>query len=239
MADSLLRNDLISNSLLVKSQSVKVIAQTHFNGLINSAIKERTRTPEPAKNIIEVMSLISQAINDYEFRTHVTEDAKINVVYSKPDTDAVLEVISLELTKRQPGMWGQGRPFENNVTSLRPLLREEVEDPEHPGYRRAVLGYFYDNILTLTCWARTNKTANERALWLENLMEEYQWFFVYSGANRVLYQGRKEELVHEVGNNKYYGRPIDYFVRTEKIRQVSEKTLEEICIRFHIGDSFK
>ena len=116
-----------------------------------------------------------------------------------------------------------------------PRAWRNEEDPENPGYRRAVLGYWYDNMLTLTAWARTNKAANERALWLENVMEEYTWFFVYSGSQRVLYQGRRAEKLTEVENNKIYGRPIDYFVKTEKLRTVSTKTLEEIVVNLGIS----
>lgn len=234
---SVLRNDIVPNEFKERPLNVRVIAQGHFDGLLNRTLADKTKTPRPAKNIIEVMDLISQAVSDYELRTHVTEDAKIDVTYSKPDTDKEVEVISMELTRREPGMWGQGSPFENRTQNLRPILREYTDDAEHPAYRKAVLGYFYDNMLNLTCWARTNKAANERALWLENVMEEYSWFFVYSGVNRIFYQGRRGELVHEVHGNKFYGRPIEYFVRTEKIRRVSEKVLEEICIRFHMGDA--
>lgn len=232
--------DLLPPSLLVDPERVRVIAEGHFNGLINTAVTPgRTQTPQAAKNILETMELVRQAIKDYELRTHVTEEAKIDVTYAKPDVDRDIESISVEIVRREPGMFGQGAPFGSATKNLRPILRENVRDPEHPGYRRAVLGYFYDNMLRFTCWARTNKAANERVLWLENVMEEYSWFFVYSGANRVLYQGQRDDVVNEVGNNKYYGRPVDYFVRTEKLRQVSEKTLEEICIRFGLGDAPK
>jgi hypothetical protein len=62
------------------------------------------------------------------------------------------------------------------------------------------------------------------------MMEEYTWYFRYSGVNRIFYQGRGREIVREFHNNKIYGRPIDYFVRTEKLRVMSQKTMEEILI---------
>jgi len=232
--ESVLRNDILDPELLKSKSGIKVIAETQFVNIIQKAHRPPTKTPLPAKNIVEVMSLFSEAFKDYEIRTHTTEDARVKLLYEKPDREAQLEAISIILEKREPGMYGQGRPFENDVRQLRPLLREETEDPDHPGYKRAVLGQFYDNMLRLTAWARTNKAANDRALWIENVMEEYTWFFVYSGVNRVLYQGRSEEQVREVNGNKIYGKPIDYFVRTEKLRNVSQKELEEVCIRLAI-----
>jgi hypothetical protein len=229
--ESVLRTDLIDKSLLKDPESIKVVAENHFNALVNKAKAiERTRTPFPAKNIIEVMDLIRQAIITHEDKTHITEDAKVDVVYHRPDIDIDVEVVSMEFVKRQPGMFGQGRPFENKVANQKPLLREVKDDPDHPGYKRAVLGYFYDNVLRLTCWARTNKQANERALWLEQLMEEYTWFFVQSGVNRILFHGWQKNETLTVNDNKYYGRPIDFYVRTERLLNVSQKKLETICI---------
>jgi hypothetical protein len=132
-------------------------------------------------------------------------------------------------------MFSQGRPMEKKVQNLRPIVREILDDPDNPGYRKAILGYFYDNILRITCWARTNKAANARALWLEDVMEEYTWFFVYSGVNRILYQGRGPERYKDVANNRIYGRSVDYFVRTEKLRTISQKTLEEIVINLAVA----
>lgn len=235
--ESVLRTDILPAELTENQQRVRVIAETQYNTILHNSVRlEKTKTPQPSKSIIEVMELVSQAISDYETRTHTNEDAKVGVTYENPDTTRQVEVISMSLARREPGMFAQGSPFQGNVKNRRPLLREEVVDPDHPGYKRAVLGFFYDNILRLTCWARTNKQANERALWLENVMEEYTWFFVYSGVNRLLYDGRRDETVYDEGT-KYYGRPIDYFVRTEKIRQVSEKTLEEVVIRLALANA--
>lgn len=219
-----------------RSAKIKVYAEEAFNAIVEPArqsLDTRT-TPGRAKDINEVMSLIEEAIRDYEKREHATEDKKVKFTYEYPDNEAKLEAISVELTRREPGMFSQGAPFEGNIRQLRPLLRAEYEDPENPGYRRAVLGYCHDNILTLTPWARTNKAVNDRALWLEDLMEEYTWFFRYSGVARILYWGRGEEKQRLISNNPIYGRPINYYVRTEKLRSVSEKELEEICIRVGI-----
>jgi hypothetical protein len=62
-------------------------------------------------------------------------------------------------------------------------------------------------------------------------MEEYSWWFKLQGLDRVLFWGRNSDIVTTVNENKWYGRPIDFFVRTEKIRTFQEKTLEEILVR--------
>jgi len=62
-------------------------------------------------------------------------------------------------------------------------------------------------------------------------MEDMTWWFVAQGVQRVLYQGQGSDLVTIVNENKWYGRPIDFFVKTEKLRVFSEKKLEEIIIK--------
>lgn len=231
--ESTLRVDLLSEELSTPEQKIKVITESAYNTIVRNAVRleQKTRTPGPAKNILEVMDLIKSAVEDYETRTHSTTDSKINIVYEEPDKLTNLEALTIKLIRREPGMFGQGTAFENKTRQLKPLLREEVDDLENPGYKRAILGQFYDNILRLTCWARTNKVANERSLWLENVMEEYAWFFAYSGVNRILYYGRGPEDTITVDQSRVYGRCLDYFVRTEKIVTISQKELECIVVR--------
>ena len=66
-------------------------------------------------------------------------------------------------------------------------------------------------------------------------MEMYDPFFVYSGVNRLLYESWRTNEVIDIGSNRYYGRPIDFFVRTEKLVEVTEKTLEQIIIKLAIS----
>lgn len=236
MADSLLRTDLIPQELLVDPEQVKVIIETQFSNISENAVRiDRTVTPGKTKDIVEVAELIEKAIRDYETRLHTTEEGKVNLVYERPEKDFDGETIAISFAVRAPGAIGQGGPMESKTKNLRPVLREIRDDPDNPGYKRMVLGYYYDNVIRLTCWARTNKVANTRAIWLENLMEEYTWWFVYSGVNRIFYDGWKTPVVLDINNQRYFGRPIDFFVRTEKLINVSQKTLEEIYIRLALG----
>jgi len=230
---STVRTDLLSEELTKNPERIRVIAETAYNTVVRNAVRldQKTKTPGEAKNILEAMELIKSAIEDYEKRSHSTTDSKIYVTYEEPDKLANLEALTIKLVRREPGMFGQGTAFENKTRQLKPLLREELDDPENPGYKRAVLGQYYDNLLRLTCWARTNKAANERSLWLETVMEEYSWFFAYSGVNRVLYFGRAPEQTITVDESKIYGRSLEYFVRTEKLISVSEKELECVAVR--------
>jgi hypothetical protein len=232
LTGSTVRTDILSDDIKTDQKKVQIFVESVYKTIVNNADKlEKTRTPGAAKEITEVMELIKSAIEDYEIRVHSTNDSKIHITYEEPDTLANLEALTIKLIKREPGMFAQGTVFESKTKQRKPLLRDEIEDPDNPGYRRAILGQWYDNMLRLTCWARTNKAANARSLWLETVMEEYAWFFVYSGASRVIYDGRGPEETITIDGSKVYGRSLDYFVRTEKLRSISQKELELIVVR--------
>lgn len=226
---SRLRTDILPTAL--KEEPSHVVISREYCALIeNSDPLDPSTTVGLSKNIVEVMDLIKEAIEDYEKRNKTLDRNKVVVAYEDPDKPISYDTVTISIERRQPGAFGRGRPFENDIKNRRPILREEGEDPDHPGYRRAILGYFHDNIIRLTCWSLTNKEANARMLWLEEVIEQYLWYFRLSGVSRILYQEHGPQLAKTVVNNKLYGRPIDLFVRTETIRAVSEKELETIYI---------
>jgi len=226
--------DLLNSELT--EEQVRIQVQAQFDFIRTEAEQEakkfgRSKSLGEAKSLLEFVDLVRQAIDDYENRQGIQEPNKVLFTEEEPDYAARTETITFSLLRREPGAFAQGGPFEGKVKNLRPRHRETSEDPANPGYRQMVSGYVYDNLIRLTCWARTNKAANARARWLENLMEDNTWWFVAQGVQRVIYQGEGADIVTVIDNNKWYGRPIDFFVRTEKLRTFSEKTLEEILIK--------
>lgn len=225
--------DLLDTELT--EDQIKIRIEHHFDFIASTAVDERkskiSKTPGEAKTLLEFYDLVRQAIVDYETRQNVIDSAKVVFTEEEVDKAAESETITFSLVRREPGSFGQGPPFQSKVKNLRPRLRELGTDPENPGYRQMVTGYWFDNVVRLTCWARTNKAANARARWLESLMEDYNWWFVIQGVPRVIYWGENADIVTVIDNNKWYGRPIDYYVKTEKLRVFCEKTLEEILIK--------
>jgi len=228
--DPQLRRDILDPELIKDQKKVKFEVQTQYKKIIEGTIG-RSQTSMPTKNIIEVQTLIKDAFENYYEREGKGEDAQVRFSYEKPDTKLELEIVSLSLERREPGSFSQGGPFAGGVKNLKPILREEKDDPDNPGYKLAILGYWYDNTLRMTCWARTNKAASDRALWVENVMVEYNYYFTSSGVPRVIYQGRGPEVTREFDGVKVYGRSIDYYVKTERLRAVRQKTLELIIVQ--------
>jgi len=197
----------------------------------------KSKTLGQAKSLLGFYELVKLAIDHYESRGGTPEINRVTLVEEDPDIESQTETITYSLMKREPGAFSQGAPMEGRVKNQRPRYREAGNDPSEPGYRYVVYGYWYDNIVRFTCWARTNKTANKRAEWFEDMMHEYSWWFKAQGVDRVLFYERQPDLTVVIDGNKWYGRPFDYFVRTEKLRVFKEKQLEEIIIKLGIGTS--
>jgi hypothetical protein len=233
-----LLQDLLKDELLDQNKVRIVVRDVFSNSLVDPDFKRVTpisfKTPEKSTSLSGFYDLVYQAINNYESRSNISDSNKIVFTEEEPDVNAKSETITFSLLKREPGAFSQGAPFEGNIKNLRPMFREEGNDKDNPGYRYMVLGYKHDNLVRFTCWARTNKQANFRAEWFEGFMEEYAWFFKAQGIERVLFQGRSADIVTEINGNKWYGRPLDFFVRTESIRIFTEKAIEEILVNLKV-----
>lgn len=241
-------NEILNSSLteeqvrIVVTQQFDLFARDAAKSTLTSDTLERLRSVGDAKDIHSLtptdgfFELVRQAINDYETRARTPTANKVFFTEEEPDVKSETETITCSLLSREPGAYSQGAPLQGKVKNLRPIIREVAADDSNPGYRSVVQGFLYDNVVRFTCWARTNKRSNYRAVWFENFMEDYTWWFVLSGVKRVIYQGQGKDIVVTVNNNKWYGRPIDFFVQTEKLKVFSEKTLEEITLRLSVHE---
>jgi hypothetical protein len=230
--------DLLSEDLTTDRRRV-IVSQVFDNSITDGSIvypdhSGITRTLGNTKSLLEFYNLVRQAKDDYESRAGTLDRNKIIFTEEEPDIESETETITFSLIKRVPGSFGRGAPFEASVKNLKPVLRETGRDSENPGYNYAIHGYWYDNLVRFTCWARTQKSANRRAEWFEGFMEEYTWWYRMQGVSRILFWGRDADTTIETDNNKWYGRPFEYFVRTETLRVFSEKQIEEILIRLAV-----
>lgn len=227
--------DLLNDN--ISTNPPRIIVSQVSEYIKDTSVAPRGNLFSPRKSLVEFYDLVRQAIDHYETREGTPTVNKINFTEEEPDSDSKTESIVFSLISRSPGQFAQGKPNTRDHVNYRPMFREAIEDTDYPTYNKTILGYYYDNNVRFTCWARTNKTANTRADWFEEVMENYSWWFKLQGVDRVLYLGRDTDIVTTVNNNKWYGRPIDFFVRTEKIRVFREKMLEEILISLHVDEN--
>ena len=220
----------------LEDQPPRVIAQHIAGGIQTTAGQPLSKTPGTAKDISEFYDLVKQAITHSENESNASAERKVDFTrdYSLGPGGMKNEIITYKLKRRQPGDFSQGDPFGGTVKNLKPIFRESINDEDNPTYKKLIFGYWYDNEVEFTCYGRTNKEADQRALWFEKLMNNYLWFFRYSGVNRVLYLGRGEETSEKFDGYTMFGRSIKFFVRTEVISVVSEKPIERIVLNLSI-----
>lgn len=139
------------------------------------------------------------------------------------------EIISFEIAERGPGTFEQGTPG-RGIKMRKPILLGTERDPVEPQYKVYVLQLWYDNFVSLGCWALTLGAMNKRIEWLENLMISYGWFFEAKGFH-LRYEGLGDAQRQDAkGGGKYYGRPLIYWVRSQKTFKIYEKTLDQLII---------
>lgn len=221
----------------LKEDPVRIRAKSIFQHQVTKAQNfGRSQAPGQARNYYEFLQLLDTALTDYQERYPIVDGRKLRTSWERIDDLSDTEVITISVTKREPGAYSQGPPMEGSVKNLRPILRESRPDPDNPGYQVAILGKWFDNLVRFTCWAQTNKEAIQRSFWFEEFMEKYNWFFVASGTPRVLFMEHEEQVIDNDGN-KIYGRSLVYYVKTEEITLISEKQIEEICITLGVEKS--
>lgn len=157
----------------------------------------------------------------------------IAIVENYPPTYKLTETLSFTLRRREPATFSQDQPF-SGKKNYKPILRENYPDPDNEGYEIQVFGLLFDNLIEIMCWASTNKEANKRALWVEQMMLAYAWYFRYNGISQLLYMGREADKKLDVENTYLAQRPLLYYVRTEKLYTVKEKTIEDILFKVQL-----
>jgi hypothetical protein len=212
----------------LKENPTRIRVSHTFSGIIERSEGTRSVTPGTGKNYFEFCELVKTALDDYQ--TRLESPNKLIMSWEDPDKLAETEVVSISLIKREPGAFDQGAPFQGSVKNLRPILRESKQDPTSPGYRKVVLGKWYDNLVQFTCWAQTNKEAITRSFWFEQFIEKYTWFFTASGVQRVIFWRQEEDKLIDNDGKKLYGRPLLFYVKTEELTEYSEKEIEEIYV---------
>lgn len=191
--------------------------------------------PSPAADLPKFYEMLRQAVASQQAKEG--DARKLTLTEEYPPISFEGETITIALRRREPATFSQDQPFSSGKRNYKPIFREAFPDPKEPGYLVLVFGVLFDNLVELTCWALNNKEANARAMWLEELMLSYTWFFRYGGINQLLYYGRDRDETIERENQQLYGRPLLYYLRTEKLYTVREKTIDDLLISLRMATS--
>jgi len=219
----------------------RVFVQHHYTQLVSNVddIRGRLKTPEPAKSLLEVPELLKEAMAHYGMRR--AEVTAPTFTYDDPSdkryeeaADRGDEFVCYSVVSSRPGGRGRGSPLDQPTVELRSFLREEDEDLDNPGYRKAAMGQWSDSVVRLACWSLGSRRAEELAHWVRTMVKEYTWWFAMQGITRIYFWERQEDETVNLRGNKFYVKSLDFFVKTEEISIVSEKTMEDVLVSISI-----
>jgi len=188
---------------------------------------DRLKSPEPAKDINDFYELVGQALEQYQLQEGRAEDRLIIYTEDWPPDEYVRETVSFQLLNRQPAVMGKAAP-EGAPREYKPNLRDSFPDPDVPGHEIHELGWMMDNRIRFCIWSQSNKEANKLALWFEDFMNCFLWFYRKQGINQLFFLEREDDF--QIFDKRLVGRPLVYFVRTEKVTHVRERVLEELVV---------
>jgi len=186
---------------------------------------ERARTTE-IKNLAEFYVLFGKVLEvarEYDGREY-----PIRFTKEYPPMDTELPTFAVKLISRRPLALKGTREM-----GFRPM--PDQADPDFPGDILHTELRRQENIIQLTCWARTNKVADELADWVEDKFFEYLWAFQWAGiAHPVHWLDRGEDVYREEREQQMYGAPLTFSVITGKMVYRRATALRKLAVSLGI-----
>lgn len=146
----------------------------------------------------------------------------------------VLAVVTCGVRSQKPGSFNQtNHPMTSSGTreirpSLRAIEKQDVTDKAACNY---YFGQLFDNNICFSIHARSNKEANEVAIWFQNLLAVHKKFFALKGIIRYYFLEREADNVVKEGDNVIYVRPLCYYLATEETFVTTEYVLQKIKLK--------
>lgn len=140
------------------------------------------------------------------------------------------DTITFLVTRKEPGSLS-GSPFDR-PRDVKPHHRESEVYAADTDYMISYTGQWFDAIIQLDCWSKTNKTAERLLEWLEGFLEFYRGVFRYNGINNLYYWDRTADELVTRWRDDIVNRTLRYYIRTENVAAVLESKIRVIAATF-------
>ena len=181
-----------------------------------------------AMSLPRFFSIAGDLIGDAQTRSGVDSSKHIRLIEEyppEPFNEYGDEVIAYRVLKREPGKMnskGTGRPQRKSTYYY------DLVTPLNPSKVIIVESRPVDHSIEFTCWGKSNKLANSRALWLEKLFINHAWAFEVQGVERFFWRDRGPDTYMTSGGQRLFYRPINFFVRFREFEVKSHPMLKTI-----------
>lgn len=185
-------------------------------------------------------TVASELIQDAQARSGVESSKRVELVeeynpeFLSNRTDNGKEVITYRVLSRKPAEMapsGKERP----QRGARPSY--DFSSPDQSNRVIRVNARPIDHMIEFSCWAKTNRLANSRALWLEKLFTSHAWAFRVKGADKFLWENRGADTYLSHGQQRLFYRPLNFMLRTQEFEVVTYPVLSHINFEVSIRRS--
>jgi hypothetical protein len=233
----IVRDDVIPTELTTEADTVvlNIIDNVLPVSYKDLPAGDRMRQPRAAQDLNGFYGLVKQALDDKILDDNVSAENTPIFTEESPSVGLQTETITYRLIKRIPATLG-GPPFRGARQEFKSHIRSIEDDENNPNFKMFTLGQQFENEVTFTCWAKTNKQANIRVMWFEDLMRDYAWFLKYNGFMECFFMRRLEDVSIDItgDGNILHARPLVYYVRTERLSHLSKPTIRRVIINCNI-----
>jgi len=172
--------------------------------------------------------IASQLIKDAQERAGIIEEKIVTLSEEYPPEPFESfgdEIIAYRVLKREPALMnnkGTARPHRKS-TYYYDLVRPEMNNKVIVVEARPL-----DHLIEFTCWGKSNKLVNSRAIWLEKLFVNHSWAFEVQGVERFYFKDRGPDTYTTTGGQRLFYRPVNFFVRFREFEVKSNPQIKKI-----------
>lgn len=218
---------VMNNDELISSYEV----QTQINNIYNLNVSSFLPNEVPM-TLEKFLSLTSSIIENAQNAEGILEENLVKLTEEYPPDEFHNigngnEVIAYKLIKREPANMNRkatGRPQRGFSHSY------DLVKPNYPNKTIIVESRPVDHVIELACWAKTNKIANSRAIWLEKLLINNSWQYQTNGIERFHWEGRGSDTYTTTGEQRLFYRPLRFFVRFREFEAKLNSVIQNIEI---------
>jgi hypothetical protein len=196
------------------------------------ALNVDRRYPEGSE-IKEFFELVQSAVVSRQNSEGVPEDKRVLCIADDPPEAIDTEAITFYVKARVPGKVDQGSAGAGRIKEVTAHVRSVRQHPDHPAEKLITMGRFYDNWVTFTVYAKTDKVALARMLWFEKTMDIYSWLFRLYGF-RVVEQGVGDRDRFKIDETTVTTYPMSYMVRTDDTFHYGTQELRDVLLNVSV-----
>lgn len=233
VSEDILRKEHLYKILVVNQDEVisTYEVQTKINNIYN--LNTSAFLPNEDPMTLEKFLTLTSNIVERAQKAAAVEDENLIVLTEEYPPDEFHnigngnEVIAYKLIKREPAKMNRKasgrtqRGFSNSYG---------LHDPSYPNRTIIVESRPVDHIIEFACWAKSNKIANKRAIWLEKLLINNSWQYQTNGIERFYWEGRGTDTYTTTGEQRLFYRPLRFFVRFREFEAKLNSVIQNIEI---------